>query len=294
MSVNYGTISKVTSEITDDISNHNGKHNSFVVVTDSENHYPSKVDPVILRFDEFKGEWIFVADKTIINFGYLTEIFNVIDNDILLHKEPLDRVVWDIYVLDDHGNKTEKINNNTLLVTNNMLSGLLPYKGRTLSLMYAFGDKEDDEVVVPVDVKKNTGYKNQEVDEIKYDGPYDMNDILKGLKYPPPFSSFDRQILERVKLLEDMLISFEARKLYTTTKILIEDNEIKLPYMNIGGVVHDMALIYLTEDVEDRIIELEVTCTAIDGVVKFDEEDELNGKYAKVTYLADMSPLRDL
>lgn len=289
MSVVYGAINKVLSEITIDISNNNGKHNNFVVITDSEKHYIGKTDPVILRYDKNIGEWVFVADKTIVNFGYLTEVINVTDNDVLLHKEPLDKVIWDVYILDEDKNIIKTVNSKELFVEGNFLSGLEPYIGQTLSLMYAFGDKEDDGEIVRVDLPVETGYQNQVVDDMLYDGPYDMNDILSGVVYPPAKSSFDRVILERIKELDSIVSRYNSRRLYTTEKILIEDNKINLPYLNIGTVVHDMAIIYMSSSIDDKLIMMEVTCnTDNKGVVYFDSTDELNGYYAVVTYLAEL------
>ncbi len=52
--------------------------------------------------------------------------------------------------------------------------------------------------------------------------------------------------------------------------------------------LHDMALLYLTNEIEDKNIIMEVTCTVNNNEIIFDELDELNGYYGTVTYLAEI------
>lgn len=286
--ITYGTISKVISEITTDISNSIGKHNNFVVVTNSEGQYPNKVDPVILRFDQNVNEWILVADKTVVDFGYLKELIEIKDNDVFLHKEPLDRVIWDVFILDENKSIIKTVDPKEFFLSSNYLVGLNPYKGQTLSLMYAYGEKEESGEIIRVDNPIDGTYYNQTVDVLTYDGPYDMNDILVDITYPGGNSYFDSIMLKRIKELDSAVELLNSRKLYTTTKILIENNSIKLPYKPIGSIVHDMALLYFTNDVNDNDIIMEVTCNVVGNNVMFDESDELNGHYAVVTYLAEL------
>ena len=73
-------------------------------------------------------------------------------------------------------------------------------------------------------------------------------------------------------------------KLITTNKIPIINNKISLNYPCKGDVVHNMALIY---DSLDSIYYTEYQCiSSYDGkYVVFDSSDNLNGKYAVITYL---------
>lgn len=292
-SITYGSISNVVSEITTDISNDSGKHNTFLVVTNSENHYPNKQDPVILRYDQYALEWIFVADRTINDFGYLKETIDISDNEVFLTKIPLDGVIWDVFILDSKGDVIKFLNPKDLFLEANLLLGLDKYFGYTVSLMYAFGTIESDGTIIKVDLPKDTTYLNQEVYTIVYDDPYDMNDILTGFIPPETNSYFDTVILERIKEMQTAIELLNTRKLYTIERTLIENNMIKLPYNAIGTIVHDSALIYLNNDINDRIIMLEVTCTVNNNNnnVIFDIEDDLNGYYAVVTYLAELGTI---
>ena len=287
-SITYGNISKVLSEITTDISNNIGKHNTFVVITNSENHYPEREDPVILRFDQNIGEWILVADKTVLEFGYLKETIDIYDDDAFLEKQPLDNIVWDVYILNTNGDIIKTLNSKELLVTGNLLTGLKEYIGNTLSLMYAFGNVNETTNSTKVDRPIETTYYNQTIDVMTYDGPYDMNDILTDIDYPEGNSYFDKIILDRIRELDRAVELMNSRKLYTIEKTLIENNKIKLPYKAIGSVVHDMALIYLTNDIDDKTIIVEVTCSVLNNEIIFDESDVLDGYYAVVSYLAEL------
>jgi hypothetical protein len=282
----YGNIKKVISEINTDITNNIGKHNDFVVITNSEERFPNKVDPVILRYDQNIGEWVLVADKTVIDFGYLKELIEIKDNDVFLHKSPLDRVIWDVFILDENKHIIKIIDPKDFFLNNNYLLGLNPYKGQTLSLMYAYGEREENGEIIRVDNPTVGTYYNQELDILTYDGPYDMNDILVDIVYPDGNSYFDSVILKRIKELDAAVELLNSRKLYTTNKLLIKNNSIKLPYKPIGSVVHDIALIYFSNDSNDII--MEVTCSVVGNYLIFDELDGLNDHYAVVTYLAEL------
>lgn len=74
-------------------------------------------------------------------------------------------------------------------------------------------------------------------------------------------------------------------EIISTDKILIENNKISLPYKASGDIIHNMALVY--EESSDVYIEYSCKCD-VDGIsVIFDTSDNLNGKYAKVSYLVD-------
>lgn len=287
-SVTYGAINKLLTEITTDITNNTGRHNNFVAVTNSENHYPSKTDPVILRYDGNLNEWILVADKTIANFGYLKETIDLIDSDVFLTKEPLDGVMWDIFIIDENGVILKTLSPKELFLDKNLLYGLNRYKGQTLSLMYAFGDKLNSGEIVKVNLPTTNTYLHETIDNMQYDGPYDMNDILVTISYPDANTFFDKIILQRIKELDKAVELMNTRMLYTTERILIVDNKIKLPYKPIGTVVHDMAMLYLNDDITDNMVMMEVTCRVEGNYVIFDVEDNVNEHYAVVSYLAEL------
>lgn len=291
-SITYGNISKVLSEITTDISNNIGKHNTFVVVTNSENHYPDREDPVILRYDQNVSEWILVADKTVLEFGYAKETIDITDNDLFLEKTPLDGIIWDIFIINTNGDIIKTLTSKELLVTGNLLTGLKEYIGNTLSLMYAFGNINETTSIIKIDNTINNEYYNQTIDTMSYDGPYDMNDILTDVTFPSANSYFDTVILDRIQEMDRAIELMNSRKLYTIEKTLIENNKIRLLYKAIGSVVHDMSLIYLTNDVDDKTIIMEVTCSVMNNEIIFDEIDDVNGYYAVVSYLAELgSPI---
>jgi len=72
--------------------------------------------------------------------------------------------------------------------------------------------------------------------------------------------------------------------LTTIPKTLISNNEIVLPKPALGDIVHNFAMIY---DSENAPYFIEVTCDLSEDKTKvlFDPLDNLNDKYAVVTYL---------
>lgn len=79
--------------------------------------------------------------------------------------------------------------------------------------------------------------------------------------------------------------SVESSILITTSKILIENNTIVLPQKGYGDIVWNLALIF--DNNYDNIITSEASCNMSDDglTVLFEETDNLNGKYAIVSYL---------
>ncbi len=286
MSVKYGIVSEVSGDINSDIVNNIGTHNDFIVISNTGEVYPDKIDPVVMRFDGTIQEWIYVTDKTTINFGYLTETVLVRDDDMFLTKIPLDRIIWDVFELDTDGNIINVIDPKLLYVDKKNISNLSEYIGKTIRFMYCFGDKEENGVIVPVNLPREDKYLNEDLRRLEYDGPYDMNDILQGSVYPPASTSFDRKILNKVKELEAHIRILEDRIILTTDKIEIIDNFIDLPFPIIGEPVHNMAYIYDSADIDDNVIRVEVTCLNNEGRIMFDENDGVDGKFAIVSYLA--------
>jgi len=72
--------------------------------------------------------------------------------------------------------------------------------------------------------------------------------------------------------------------LVTIDPTLIVNSRIKLPYPPVGDVIHDMSLIY-NAPTGSRIM-YEVTCIAEDDYVIYDPDDNVEGKYGVVSYLA--------
>lgn len=73
-------------------------------------------------------------------------------------------------------------------------------------------------------------------------------------------------------------------KLITTDRILISGNEIELPSKAYGSVVNSAAFIYLNTSTN---VIMEYTCrVSADGwFIEFNQFDNLNGRYAVVTFL---------
>jgi len=78
----------------------------------------------------------------------------------------------------------------------------------------------------------------------------------------------------------------ENSVLITIDRTEIIDNKIILQHKGYGDVVFDSALLF--DNLDDDIISMECTCSlSPDGfTVNFEEGDNLNGKYAILTYLA--------
>lgn len=76
-------------------------------------------------------------------------------------------------------------------------------------------------------------------------------------------------------------------EIISTDKILIENNKIHLPYKASGDIINNMALVY--EDSSEVYTMYECLCSEDGMSVIFNSYDNLNGKYAKVSYLADKS-----
>lgn len=74
-------------------------------------------------------------------------------------------------------------------------------------------------------------------------------------------------------------------EIISTDKILIENDKINLPYKASGDIINNMALVY--EESSNVYIEYDCLCGEDGMSVIFNSSDNLNGKYAKVSYLAD-------
>lgn len=289
--VTFGSISKTLSSITTDIANNIGKHNNFVMITNSNDIYIDKKDPIFLRYDGNMNEWVFVADSTIIDFGYLTENLIVNDESVELYGAPLNQIIWDVHIVDQNNNIVNIVDPKSLFVDKNVLSGLTNYIGQNLSLMYCIGDTKDIDLIPSETNPTNGHYLNEEIDILTYDGPYDMNDIPGTTNTVVPSTEFDKYVYDKIQELETLISKYYSRMLYNTNKILIENDSIKLPFLNIGDIIEGKASIYIDKD--DTVIYLEVTCSVSNGIVTFDSDDKLNGMYAKVSYLAEKaSPIK--
>src|SRR5574344_518752 len=78
-------------------------------------------------------------------------------------------------------------------------------------------------------------------------------------------------------------INNSKSKIKSTDKILIKNNKITLPYKASGDIINNKALVY--EDSSEVYTEYSCLCSEDGMNVIFDSSDNLNGKYAKVTYL---------
>ena len=72
-------------------------------------------------------------------------------------------------------------------------------------------------------------------------------------------------------------------EIISTDKILIENNKIHLPYKASGDIINNMALVY--EDSSEVYTEYSCLCGEDGMSAIFDSSDNLNGKYATVSYL---------
>lgn len=82
-------------------------------------------------------------------------------------------------------------------------------------------------------------------------------------------------------------INTNKLEIISTDKILIENNKIHLPYKASGDIINNMALVY--EDSSEVYTMYECLCSEDGMSAIFNSYDNLNGKYAKVSYLADKS-----
>ena len=86
--------------------------------------------------------------------------------------------------------------------------------------------------------------------------------------------------------VQSAIAEIGIRKVVTTSKILIVNNEITLPSKAIGGIMNNIAKVYKTQGASN--VFTEYTCTAnSDGTkVLFDSADQLNGYPVTVTYFS--------
>ncbi len=297
MSIKFGSIDKILPNITSDMFNNIGKHNNFALILSTDNRYPGKGDPIILRFDANVNKWIYVADKKIVDFGHLLET-TIIENDYLaLSKIPLDGVLWDIFIYKDKKIVTI-LKENDLKLRNNIVTGLEEYIGMTIEVRYCFGRHTEE--IAPVQVNKPV-VTTYETDVTAYvDVPRsDMNDI-DGPKYYDGEITKDNTLpnsktnmsLARISQEFDtyakLLAVVESRRIYTTERLLIYENRAVLPLEAIGDIVNNMAIVYDGIGKEYTTI-MDVTCST-DGIyVLFDSEDNLDNKYCVVSYLASVN-----
>jgi len=71
----------------------------------------------------------------------------------------------------------------------------------------------------------------------------------------------------------------------TTERILIQNDQIALPMVILGDIIHNKALIFDGVQEDLYYIYDEATCTTNNNIVYFDPSDNLNGRYAIVSYL---------
>jgi hypothetical protein len=86
--------------------------------------------------------------------------------------------------------------------------------------------------------------------------------------------------------VQSAIAEIGIRKVVTTSKILIVNNEITLPTKAIGGIMNNIAKVYKTQGVSN--VFTEYTCIAnSDGTkVLFDSADQLSGYPVTVTYFS--------
>ena len=96
-------------------------------------------------------------------------------------------------------------------------------------------------------------------------------------------------LIECAKIYGFDAIGINTNKLeiISTDKILIDNNKIHLPYKASGDIINNMALVY--EDSSEVYTMYECLCSEDGMSAIFNSYDNLNGKYAKVSYLADKS-----
>ena len=78
-------------------------------------------------------------------------------------------------------------------------------------------------------------------------------------------------------------INNSKSEIISTDKILIVNNKIPLPYKASGDIINNKALVY--EDSSEVYTEYSCLCDEDGMNVIFDSSDNLNGKYATVSYL---------
>jgi len=293
MSIKFGSIDKIQPSITSDMFNNKGKHNSFSLVLNTDNRYPNKKDPIILRFDANLNRWVYVADKKIINFGHLIETTDIENDYLALSKIPLDGVIWDIFIYEDK--KIFKVlKESDLKVRNNIVTGLEEYIGKEISLRYCFGEYNNDVIPVKIDNKVETSYIT-DVDDFVVEPRSDINDIdgpslyngeiTKDYNLPNPKKHYNmQQMANQLNIFSDVIKALESRKVITTERLLIYENKAVLPSEAFGDIINGYAVIFEGIGKEYNTI-FEATCSTNGTHVLFDSEDNLNGKYCTVSYL---------
>ena len=117
---------------------------------------------------------------------------------------------------------------------------------------------------------------------VHFESSYTPADLGYGI---PKISLFVYTGKTVADLINNVINDQSNLNILTTEKILISNNKISLNYKCKGDVIHNKALIY--ENL-DSVYFTEYSCNSSqDGIsIEFNADDELNGKYAVISYLA--------
>ena len=110
------------------------------------------------------------------------------------------------------------------------------------------------------------------------------NDLNYGVPKITAYSYIGKTLKDKIDELEQQAISQINTKLITTNHLLIIDNKITLPKIALGDVVFNTARVY-ENNVQGVFTEYNCSVNAQGTEVLFDTMDNLNGKYAIVSYM---------
>ena len=302
-------VNRILPSLTRDIFSNQGKHNDFVVVVDTEGHYPGRVDPIILRYTDEKKRWIFVADKTITDFKYVNETIALTGISVALKHIPLNHIVWDAFIIDQRGNK-HPVDVSKLDIRNNILLNVPRHSERDLlDIKYAIGDGANIYNNIISDNKDFNAFETRPpvgsmfrydplYIEIPDDCPSDINDIdarhycngeqVRNRRLPGGKKAYNKDnVADALNTISDSMINLKNKKLFTTERTKIVSGRFKLPSTAYGDVLYNMALIFNSDDIVNDLLVREAQCRVEDDYVIFDNVDEMENLYAVVTYLTD-------
>lgn len=116
---------------------------------------------------------------------------------------------------------------------------------------------------------------------VHFESSYTPNDLGYGIPKISLFVYIGKTVAD---LINNVVNNQNNTEIITTEKILISNNEINLQKTALGDIVHNMALVF---DNLNSIYYTEYSCTInpTGNKVLFEQSDNLNGKYAIISYL---------
>ena len=141
--------------------------------------------------------------------------------------------------------------------------------------------KEDGSLISPT---SGVWYIDYYAGIVHFESSSTPNDLNYGIPKITAYSYIGKTLKDKIDELEHQAVSQTNTKIITTPHLLITNNKITLPKIALGDIIFNTARIY---EINDYGVFTEYNCSVnVEGTeVIFDAIDNLNGKYAIVSYM---------